>query len=204
MMKKVYIILGILMAICLLLTMPLIYKYSQRFTVLIGVNNQSGLMITNLLIKEPEDTDWVATELPNHGIETGKLIRISPIGYTCLRDIKITYQNGTTEEMDKMDGCQGHDIMISEKVMRGTKNPSFNVINAGRESITQVYVSASDYGKWGQNRVGTDTEILPSTSLPITLPSGKCIYDARIIFKSGAMYDKKKINTCEISFMSFP
>lgn len=203
-MQKIHIILGILLTICILLMIPLVYQYSQRFSVVVGINNQSGLMITELQIKEPEDKVWLSTELPNHGIETGKLIRLTPIGYTCLRDVKITYQNGTTEEMNKIDGCQGHDIMIAEKVLRGNKNPSFNVINAGREPIVEVYVSSSDYGKWGQNRIIGETDIPPSTSLPIPLPSGKCEYDARVIFKSGATYDKKKVNTCEISFMSFP
>jgi hypothetical protein len=81
-------------------------------------------------------------------------------------------------------------------------DPSFRLANAGGRLIREVYVSAATDSGWGYDRLGRDV-LQPGQRLIVSLPPGQCVNDIRVVFTDGQAQERRQVNTCVLTDMSF-
>jgi hypothetical protein len=198
--------LAIVMGVGILLMSPVLYKLMSRFDISIGLNNQSGLEVTQIRMSEPGGE--LGPNLLLNPIPTGRIVRVPHRGNTCIRNIQVTYANSETQDFTNVDACTtSTDLILAERIGLGVdpnrRNPSFNILNQSNRTIIAIHVSPVTASSWGTNRLVEGRTLEPGTSVPIFLPSGECHYDARVTFAGGATSERRNVNTCRISFMAF-
>ena len=82
-------------------------------------------------------------------------------------------------------------------------NPSFALGNQGSLTIREVYVSAATDSGWGADRLGRQV-LPPGGTLAITLPTGQCVNDVRVVWMNGQAQERRQVNTCALSRLAFP
>jgi hypothetical protein len=80
-------------------------------------------------------------------------------------------------------------------------DPSFRLTNAGRQTVREVYVSSSNDGGWGPDRLGAEV-LQPGGRMVIRLPTGQCVNDLRVVFTDGRAQERRQVNTCALTDMS--
>ena len=84
-----------------------------------------------------------------------------------------------------------------------TGNPSFNLVNQGRQTVMQIFASPTTDQNWGPDRLGADT-VAPGAIFPVRLPEGPCMYDIRIVYDAGQPEERRSVNLCEITNVIAP
>ena len=83
-------------------------------------------------------------------------------------------------------------------------NPSFALINGGRQAIQELYATPAGVDRWGRDRLA-DKYLAPGQSFPVRLPAdGNCVYDIRVVYADGRPEEKRRVNTCTLDNVSFP
>ena len=83
-------------------------------------------------------------------------------------------------------------------------NPSFALINGGRQAIQELYATPAGVDRWGRDRLA-DNYLAPGQSFPVRLPAdGNCVYDIRVVFADGRPEEKRRVNTCSFDSVTFP
>ncbi|MBD2104329.1 hypothetical protein [Leptolyngbya sp. FACHB-261] len=80
----------------------------------------------------------------------------------------------------------------------------FAVLNNTDLTIEQLYVSSSNSGRWGQDRLGS--EVLESGgSFPVNFTNGsnQCVYDVKAIYEDGSYDLAMAQNLCELTYIEF-
>ncbi|UFN49017.1 hypothetical protein LPC08_23980 [Roseomonas sp. OT10] len=86
---------------------------------------------------------------------------------------------------------------------RATQDPSFRIANGRGVAIQEIYVSSAQDQSWGPDRLGQN--VLPGGQrLVIRLPSGQCVNDIRVVFADGQASERRAVDTCALTDMSFP
>ena len=81
-------------------------------------------------------------------------------------------------------------------------DPSFRLTNRGGMAINEIYVSAAQDRNWGADRLGQD--VLPAGRFAlIRLPQGQCVNDVRVVFANGRAEERRRVDTCAITDMTF-
>jgi hypothetical protein len=81
-------------------------------------------------------------------------------------------------------------------------DPSFRLTNRGGMTINEIYVSAARDRNWGADRLGQD--VLPAGRFAlIRLPQGQCVNDVRVVFADGRAEERRQVDTCSITDMTF-
>jgi hypothetical protein len=83
----------------------------------------------------------------------------------------------------------------------GGTNPSFNLVNHGRQPMREVYVSSARDTVWGQQRLPQALE--PGRHLPVRLPTDDCVNDVRVVWMDGRVEDRRQVDTCRMVNMVF-
>ncbi len=82
------------------------------------------------------------------------------------------------------------------------QNPSFNLLNRSEREIMVINVSPNTDRIWGEDRLGVAT--LPAGHyLPIRLRSGQCRNDIRVIYADGTHEERRNLNTCSVTDVTF-
>jgi hypothetical protein len=81
-------------------------------------------------------------------------------------------------------------------------DPSFRLGNAGGRTIREAYVSSATDSAWGPDRLGQHV-LGPGQSFVIRLPQGQCVNDVRVVFMDGQAQERRQVNTCALTDMSF-
>ena len=81
-------------------------------------------------------------------------------------------------------------------------NPTFRLNNTGLRTIREVYVSAATDSNWGPDRLGRDV-LRPGERLMVPLPTGQCVNDVRVVFMDGQAQERRRVDTCALTDMSF-
>ncbi len=132
-----------------------------------------------------------------------------PADGSCMFDLRVVYADGRAEERQGVNTCAVDDVVFGPARIAPPSNPqaqndpSFRIVNRGRTEINEVYASPTGTASWGRNQLGEDT-IEAGSYRVIRLPTGKCVYDVRIVFDDGDMKEKRRINLCTITDLSVP
>jgi hypothetical protein len=100
----------------------------------------------------------------------------------------------------------GAGAMIGDAPRRGTTaqaNPSFVFINASGMVIREIYASMNAQAGWGGDRLGANT-LGPGGQINIPLPPGMgCHTDLRVVFMNGAVKERRGLETCSITALTW-
>lgn len=78
------------------------------------------------------------------------------------------------------------------------------VFNETGQTMTEFYASVTSTNSWEEDILGDETlEDGDSVDVNVDDGSGKCIYDFRAVFESGAEAVKRRVNVCQISTFRF-
>ncbi|MBX9757984.1 MAG: hypothetical protein K2Y29_04345 [Beijerinckiaceae bacterium] len=78
------------------------------------------------------------------------------------------------------------------------------IINETGQTMVEFYASIMSSNDWEEDILGDDTlEDGDSVDINVDDGSGKCSYDFRAVFESGAEVMKRGVNVCQISTFRF-
>lgn len=189
---------AVLLLLPVLAAGPALAQGDPSFTLV----NRSGQAIRTIHVSPSSDDYWGRDLLAPKSLPNGRSlpIRIAPSA-GCEQDVRVVYQDGRAEERLRQNTCA-----ISQMVFGATgaapdrgsasDNPSFNLVNHGRQLILQAFVSSSRDTHWGENRLGADA-LPPGRHLAVRLPQGDCMNDVMVIWQDGRREERRALNTCQ-------
>ena len=138
---------------------------------------------------------WGQDRLQQSFIPPGQRFPVRlPADSACTYDVRVVYADGRAEERRRVDLCrmdtmafpggageQGSRDQGSQGGRGQAGDPSFRLINSGRSEISEFYATLVGDENWGDDRLGDDTVAVGRTYV-IRLPSGRCIYDVKVVF----------------------
>jgi uncharacterized protein with NRDE domain len=180
------------------------------------VVNNSGRVITEIYVSSSASQNWGPDRLGQNVLNSGMQFPIRPPrDGTCVFDIRVVYANGTAEERRRINTCNISQVVFGTAgpVPRAPgaaspapqgPNPNFRLVNRSGRVITEVYVSSSQDQNWGPDRLGRDV-LGNGQSMIVTLPrDGTCVFDVRVVYDNGTATERRRVNTCNITEMTFP
>ncbi|MFC7476604.1 hypothetical protein ACFQS7_19715 [Dankookia sp. GCM10030260] len=90
-----------------------------------------------------------------------------------------------------------------QPVVAGNPDPSFRLINRDPAAMHEIYVSPTGRRDWGADRLGQDV-LIPGRFARISLPTGQCLHDIRVVFADGRAVERRRVDTCVASQLAFP
>jgi len=180
------------------------------------VVNNSGRVITEIYVSSSSSQNWGQDQLGQNVLNSGMQFPIRPPrDGTCVFDIRVVYSNGTAEERRRVNTCNISQVVFGTAgpVARAPSaapplpqgpNPNFRLVNRSGRTITEVYVSPSRDRNWGPDRLGRGV-LGAGQSMIVTLPrDGTCVFDVRVVYDNGTATERRQVNTCDITEMTFP
>ncbi len=195
--------------------------------------NDSGLTIERAYVSPSRLSNWGPDILGNSTLPAGDQVRVTPSARDCMLDIRVQYEGGQEEEKRNINACNLTRIVFTNPSNRADRNggaggsidrggaggttsggstarrqgegdPSFNFVNRSGETIQQLFVSSSRQDSWGRDHLG-DRTLPPGRELWVSLPSGQgCSVDIRVVFSGGRSQERRNIETCSRTDVTWP
>jgi hypothetical protein len=81
---------------------------------------------------------------------------------------------------------------------------SVEVVNKTGQTMVEFYASVANADTWEEDILGDDIlQDDEAVDVNVDDGSGKCVYDFRAVFESGAEAVKRGVNVCQISTFTF-
>jgi hypothetical protein len=77
-------------------------------------------------------------------------------------------------------------------------DPSFVVINRGRQVLQDVFASPAGEQNWGPDRLGGNS-LRPGGRAKVQLPGGECRYDLRFVWLNGQAQERRGVDLCAVT-----
>jgi hypothetical protein len=179
-----------------------------------NVVNRSGRTITELYVSSAQVNSWGSDLLGSNVLAQGRSFPVRLPSGQCVNDIRVVYQGGQAEERRAIDTCPLNEVVFGNQQAQGdskggaaaagrTGNPSFNLINRTGKTINVVHASPASSNSWGEDRLGSEV-VPPGGTFPIRLPSGECTYDIRVEYADNSAEERRRVDLCEVSSVTFP
>jgi hypothetical protein len=178
------------------------------------VVNRSGQAINEIYVSPTREPYWGHDLLGRNVLPNGQSfpVRLAPT-HGCRFDVRVVYADGRPEERRDQDTCQIAELVFGTGTTRGVApsqapspsqaaNPSFNLVNRGRNAIREIYVSSARDSNWGSDRLGANT-LPPGRHLEVRLPLGDCVNDVRIVWMDGRAEERRALDTCRLVNLVF-
>ncbi|WP_144299999.1 Tat pathway signal protein [Elioraea rosea] len=201
-------ILGALVALAGLASAPAEAQQNPDFWIV----NNSGRTITEVYVSSSAVNNWGQDRLGQNVLNSGMRFAIRPPrDGTCVFDIRVVYTDGTAEERRRLNTCNASEVVFTSQgsVARGAPqapgpNPNFRLVNRSGRTIVEVYVSSSNDQNWGPDRLGQNV-LGAGQSMIVTLPrDGNCVFDMRVVYDNSTATERRRVNTCTITEVTFP
>jgi hypothetical protein len=170
--------------------------------------NRSGQTINEIYVSPSSQDSWGRDWLGQNVLPPGQSwpIRI-PVGQDCVNDIRVVYANGNAEERRRVDTCALTEVVFGSQAEAAppaaAQNPSFNLVNNSGRTIMEIYASPSRDNNWGPDRLGQNV-LPPGQSFAVRLPVGECLYDIRVVYDDHSAQERRRVNTCALTNVTFP
>jgi hypothetical protein len=168
------------------------------------VANRSGTTINEVYVSSANDSGWGQDLLGSNVLSSGSRLAVRPRG--CVNDIRVVYANGRAEERRRVNTCNLNEVAFGGggggSPAAGT-NPDFRIVNRSNRTINEIYVSASTNNNWGRDWLGSNT-LAPGRFWTITPREGTCVHDIRVVFNDGNAQERRRVNTCNLTDVTFP
>ncbi|MBR0673446.1 hypothetical protein [Neoroseomonas soli] len=184
--------------------------------------NRSNRTIYEAFASPSSDSNWGQDRLGQNVVPAGRSFVVRLPQGECIYDVRVVYdrQGGPAEERRNLNLCNLTELAFDgRQAQQGgqqqqqpqqrpqqagpTGNPSFNLVNQGRQTVMQVFASLSTDQNWGPDRLGADT-VAPGATFPVRLPEGPCMYDIRFVYDAGQPQERRNVNLCELTNVIVP
>jgi hypothetical protein len=170
--------------------------------------NRSGQTINEIYVSAVTDTNWGRDLLGQDVLPNGRSfpVRIAPQA-GCQQDVRVVYADGRPEERRAIDTCTISEMVFGTAApsqpapQQQAGNPSFNLVNHGRQPVREVYVSSVREENWGNQRLRQPMQ--PGAHLAVRLPSGDCVNDVLVIWADGRRDERRRVDTCRVTNLVF-
>jgi hypothetical protein len=187
------------------------------------VVNQSGQQIDEIYVSSSRLQQWGPDILGASVLPAGNQVWVTPSFTDCVLDVRVVYQGGRAEDRMGVNACSisrlgfggggvvqapgaGAGAVIGDAPrpgMTAQANPSFVFINASGLVIREIYASMNAQAGWGGDRLGANT-LGPGGQINIPLPPGMgCHTDLRVVFMNGAVKERRGLETCSITALTW-
>lgn len=182
------------------------------------VVNSSGKTIHQVYVSSSQISNWGNDLLGQNVLASGQRFAIRPArDGTCVFDIRVVYADNSVAEQRRINTCNINEVIFTAQgpVARGPQgsqgstspsgpNPDFRLVNRSGRTITEVYVSSSQQQNWGPDRLGQNV-LGAGQSMVINLPrDGNCVFDLRVVYDNNTATERRRVNTCNVSEITFP
>lgn len=169
--------------------------------------NRSGQTINEVYVSAVTQPNWGRDLLGQDVLPNGRSfpVRIAPAA-GCQQDIRVVYADGRPEERRNVNTCVITEMVFGAAAApaapaAGQANPSFNLVNHGRQPMREVYVSSARETDWGAQRLRQPMQ--PGAHLAVRLPTGDCVNDIRVIWADGRPEERRQVDTCRVTNLVF-
>jgi hypothetical protein len=207
MLRRVLLILG------LLATAPALAQSTDPSFNLV---NRSGQAINEIYVSSVREPNWGRDLLGTNVLPNGRSfpVRLAP-AVGCRQDVRVVYADGRPEERRNIDTCSITELVFGAAAAAPSQpppqpragaqgpagNPSFNLVNQGRQAMREIYVSSIRQQDWGQQRLTQPLQ--PGAYLPVSLPMDDCVNDVRVVWADGRSEERRRIDTCQMVNLVF-
>ena len=191
--------------------------------------NRSGTTIYELYVSPSSQSTWGPDRLGADVLPDGQSFPVRlQAGGECVNDVRVVYQGGRDGERRNVNTCELAEMVFGAQAQgpsqppgqppaqpprapaqpsppqqQAGQNPSFNLVNNSPRTINEIYASPSSQNDWGPDRLGAN--VLPAgQSFAVRLPIGDCVYDVRVVYNVRYAQERRQINTCELTNVTFP
>lgn len=178
-----------------------------------NVVNRGTSAIAEVFATPAGQTTWGRDRLGERTVEPGQNAPIRlPADGQCVYDVRVVFANGQTDERRGLNTCNIDNVIVPSNTGRtppaagrqaATDDPSFRLVNRGRNAVNELYASLSGQDSWGDDRLGDDTVAAGATRV-VRLPRGSCTYDVRIVYANGEATEKRRLNLCTTTDLRVP
>lgn len=162
--------------------------------------NRSGQTIREIYVSAVTDTNWGRDLLGQDVLGDGRsfAVRIPPTA-GCRHDVRVVFADSWPEERRDVNTCTITEMVFGAAPSPRAANPSFNLVNHGRQPIREVYVSSVRENNWGAQRLRQPMQ--PGEHLPVRLVSGDCVNDVLVVWSDGRREERRRVDTCQVTNM---
>lgn len=182
-----------------------------------NVINRSGRTIQELYVSSAQQNSWGQDLLGQNVLDNGRSFPVRLPTGQCVNDIRVVYDGGQSEERRAIDTCPLSEVVFGQQAQApgggsgkggaaaaGRQgNPSFNLVNRTRKTIQVLRASPSSQSNWGDDRLG-DAVVAPGGTFAIRLPAGECNYDIRVEYEDRSAEERRAVDLCSVSNVTFP
>lgn len=182
-----------------------------------NVVNRAGRTIQELYVSSAQENAWGQDLLGRNVLQNGRSFPVRLPTGQCVNDIRVVYEGGQSEERRALDTCPLNEVVFGQGAQASpgagkgggaaapgqTGNPSFNLVNRTRKTIQVLRASPSSESNWGDDRLG-DAVVAPGGTFAVRLPVGECTYDIRVEYDDRAAEERRAVNLCSVSNVTFP
>lgn len=170
--------------------------------------NRSSQAINEVYVSPSSNNQWGRDLLGQNVLPNGQALPVRiPAGQECLNDIRVVYASGAAEERRRVDTCTLTSLVFSPQQaappQQAGGNPSFNLVNKGNRTIQRIYASLPSSNSWGADRLGQGV-LSTGRAFAVRLPNGECLYDIRVVYEDSSAQERRRVNTCELTTITFP
>jgi hypothetical protein len=174
--------------------------------------NRSGQTINEIYVSAVTETNWGRDLLGQDVLANGRSfpVRIAPQA-GCQQDVRVVYADGRPEERRAVNTCTISEMVVGTAAppqaapqpgsQQQVANPSFNLVNHGRQPVREVYVSSVREENWGDQRLRQPMQ--PGAHLAVRLPSGDCVNDVLVVWADGRREERRRVDTCRVTNIVF-
>lgn len=174
--------------------------------------NRSQTAINEIYATPKGRTTWGRDRLRDRFLPPGGSFPVRlPADGSCAYDIHVVYEGGRAEERRDVNTCTVDSVAFPGGTAGGAPrtqapaadDPSFRLVNRGRQAVNAVYATPTGLRDWGQDRLGEDT-VAPGASRNVRLPTGQCSYDVRIVYSNGDATERRGLDLCALTDLPVP
>jgi hypothetical protein len=182
--------------------------------------NVSGRTIAEAYVSSSSVNNWGPNRLGRDVLVSGMRVAMRPpADGTCIFDVRVVYADAAAEERRRINTCTIAEVVFTAQgsvarpqgpaaqtppALPTGPNPNFRLVNRSGRVITQIFVSSSQEQSWGPDRLGRDV-LGAGQSMNVTLPrDGTCVFDIRVVYADNTATERRRVNTCTISVVTFP
>jgi hypothetical protein len=160
--------------------------------------NRSGQTIREIYVSAVTDTNWGRDLLGQEVLADGRAfpVRIAPSA-GCRHDVRVVYADSRPEERRDVNTCTITQMAFGTAPAPQGGNPSFNLVNHGRQPISEIYVSSVRENDWGSQRLRQPMP--PGQNLQVRLRVGDCVNDVLVVWSDGRREERRQIDTCQVT-----
>lgn len=163
------------------------------------VTNRSGRTINEVYVSSSNVNSWGSDLLGANVLPSGNRLPVRP--GQCVNDIRVVYDNGQAEERRRINTCNLNEVVFGQAAAgtgQALQGADFRIVNRSNRTINEIYVSSSQNNNWGTDWLG-QTTLAPGRFWTIRPREGQCLHDIRVVFAGGDIFERRRVDTCQIT-----